>query len=449
MSFLTQLFRVLFKRLLVFSIGFYLLLSPTALMATENGEQAGLLSLYKDLHRNPEISFQEEKTSQRLAIEFANAGFDVSHRIGGFGIVAILENGEGETVMLRTDMDALPVREQTNRTYASTVTTVDESGNTVPVMHACGHDIHMATAVGTARWLTVNRHQWQGTVMIIAQPAEERGAGARAMLDDGLFTRFPRPDYNLALHVSAYLPAGHIGYTSGYAMANVDSVDILVKGIGGHGAYPHKTKDPIILAARIISDLQTLVSRELSPLEPGVITVGSIHGGTKRNIIPDTVKLELTVRSYSEEVRQQLLEGISRIAKAEALGYGLPDNLLPEITYGEYYTPAVYNTPELNRRMLPVLRQVFGDDAVVEISPVMGGEDFAHYGREEPRIPSHMFVLGAVAPAEFKRAAEGGMALPSLHSPFFSPEPEQTIATGVKAMTAMVTELLAVPDIEE
>lgn len=441
-----QLFQAQFQKPLVITMGRYLLLilllSPMGLIAEENIGQSGLLSLYKDLHRNPEISFQEELTGQRLAVEFANAGFDVSHKIGGYGVVAILKNGDGPTVMLRTDMDALPVREQTGKPYASTITTVDDNGNTVPVMHACGHDIHMTTAVGTARWLLSHRDQWQGTVMIIAQPAEERGAGARAMLDDGLFTRFPRPDYNLALHVSAYLPAGQVGYAPGYAMANVDSVDILVNGIGGHGAYPHKTKDPVILAAGIVNKLQTLISRELSPLDPGVITVGSIHGGTKRNVIPDSVKLELTVRSYSDEVRKLLLDGIARIAKAEALSYGLPENLLPEITFGDYYTPAVYNSPKLNQRLLPVLRQALGEDAVVEVPPVMGGEDFARYGRDEPRIPSHMFALGGVAPAKFHKAMKENTALPSLHSPFFAPEPEQTITTGIKALTTMVRELL-------
>lgn len=409
---------------------------------TEIAELPYLLSLYEDLHRNPEISFQEARTAKRLSKELSDAGFEVTSNVGGHGVVALLKNGEGPTVMLRTDMDALPVKEQTGKAYASTATTIDDTGKTVSLMHACGHDIHMTTAVGTARWLSGHRDQWQGTVLIIAQPAEERGAGARAMLADGLFERFPRPDYNLALHVSAYLPAGTVGYAPGFAMANVDSVDILVKGVGGHGAYPHKTKDPVVLAARIVSDLQTLISRELSPLDPGVITVGSIHGGTKRNVIPDSVKLELTVRSYSDESRQQLLDGITRIVKAEAQGYGLPEDLLPEITNGDYYTPAVYNTPALTERMLPVLREQLGDSAVVKVAPVMGGEDFARYGRQEPLIPSHMFALGSVEPGKIKEAKLEETALPSLHSALFAPEPKQTLETGVKVMTAMVTNLL-------
>ena len=427
-------------------VGLYLQLNSITLEALESRELPDLLSLYQDLHRNPEISFQEEKTAQRLAAEFTSAGFDVTRNVGGHGVVAILINGKGPTIMLRTDMDALPVKEQTNKTYASIATTVNEHGNTVPVMHACGHDIHMTTAVGTARWLSSHRDRWQGTAMIIAQPAEERGAGARAMLADGLFTRFPRPDYNLALHVSAELPAGTIAYTRGYAMANVDSVDILVKGIGGHGAYPHLTKDPVVLAARIINDLQTLVSRELSPLDPGVITVGSIHGGTKRNVIPGSVKLELTVRSYSDKVRKELLDGIARTANAAARGYGLTKDLLPEITFGDYYTPAVYNAPELTERMLPVLRQALGEKSVLEVPPVMGGEDFARYGRQEPLIPSHMFKLGSVPAKVVEQANLNNSSLPSLHSAFFAPEPKQTITTGIKAMTSMITALLPVPD---
>ncbi|MBV1930632.1 MAG: amidohydrolase [Porticoccaceae bacterium] len=430
-------------------LGLFLQLNVGIAKAAGNGpveiaELPYLLSLYEHLHRNPEISFQEARTAKRLSKELSNAGFEVTSNVGGHGVVALLKNGLGPTVMLRTDMDALPVKEQTGKPYASTATTIDDTGKTVSVMHACGHDIHMTTAVGTARWLSSHRDQWQGTVIIIAQPAEERGAGARAMLADGLFERFPRPDYNLALHVSAYLPAGTVGYAPGYAMANVDSVDILVKGVGGHGAYPHKTKDPVVLAARVISELQTLISRELSPLDSGVITVGSIHGGTKRNIIPDSVKLELTVRSYTDETRQQLLTGIARTAEAAARGYGLADDLLPVVTNGNDYTPAVYNTPELTERMLPVLSEVLGDSAVIEIPPVMGGEDFARYGRQEPRIPSHMFMLGSVEPRNFKKAELEKTSLPSLHSALFSPEPKQTLETGVKVMTAMVEELLPV-----
>ncbi len=414
------------------------------IQTTSLDEQTYLLALYQHLHRNPEISFQEVTTAKRIARELNTAGFTVTTGIGGHGVVAILKNGAGPTVMLRTDMDGLPVLEQTRMPYASSVTTIDENGDTVPVMHACGHDIHMTTAIGTARWLSNHRDQWQGTLMVIGQPAEERGAGAEAMLADGLFTRFPRPDYNLAFHVAANIPAGDIAFTRGYAMANVDSVDILVKGVGGHGAYPHLAKDPVVLAARIINDLQTLVSRELSPLDPGVITVGSIHGGTKRNVIPDSVKLELTVRSYSDPVRKQLLDGISRIATAEARGYGLPDQLLPEITHADRYTPAVYNTPALTDQLLPILRKTLGKEAVYEVPAVMGGEDFARYGRQQPLIPTHLFKLGSVSTEIFEKAEATHTKLPSLHSPFFAPEPKQSIATGIKAMTAMVMGLMPI-----
>ncbi|MBV1879310.1 MAG: amidohydrolase [Pseudomonadales bacterium] len=403
-----------------------------------------LVQLYRHLHQNPEISFQEQKTAQRLDQEFTAVGFDTTVRVGGHGVVAILKNGLGPVVMYRTDMDALPVLEQTGKSYASKVTTIDDKGKKVAVMHACGHDIHMSVAVGTARWMASHRDLWQGTLIIIAQPAEERGAGARAMLNDGLFDRFPRPDYNLALHVSAALPAGSIAYTRSYAMANVDSVDILVKGIGGHGAYPHLAKDPVVLAAKIIGDLQTLVSRELSPLDPGVITVGAIHGGTKRNVIPDGVKLELTVRSYSDDVRQQLLGGIRRVAESAGRGYGLAADLLPVVTEGDDYTPAVYNTPALTDRLLPVLRKALGESSVTEVPPVMGGEDFARYGRQEPRIPSHLFKLGAVPVELVRQATINKVALPSLHSAYFAPDAKPTIATGVKAVVAMVQELLPV-----
>ena len=278
--------------------------ADTALQSAIREDYPYLESLYVHLHKNPEISFQEEKTGLRMAQELRSLGFTVTENVGGYGVVGVLENGEGPTVLLRTDMDALPVREKTGKPYASTATTVDEHGNTVSVMHACAHDVHMTVFTGAARRLTAMRDQWQGTLVMIAQPAEERGAGARAMLKDGLFERFPRPDYNLGLHVSASFPAGTVVYTKGYVMAAVDSVDITVFGIGGHGAYPHRTKDPVVLSAQIINSLQTLVSRELKPVDAGVVTVGSIHGGTKHNIIPDRVRLQLTVRSYTDEARE-------------------------------------------------------------------------------------------------------------------------------------------------
>lgn len=401
-----------------------------------------LESLYIHLHRNPEISFQEKRTSARIAGELRQAGFEVTEHVGGYGVVGVMRNGAGPTILLRTDMDALPVREMTGLPYASKVKTVDDQGNEVSVMHACGHDIHMTVFVGTARRLKAMRNQWRGTLVMIAQPAEERGAGARAMLKDGLFSRFPRPDYNLGLHDNADAPAGTVLYTSGYAMANVDSVDITVHGIGGHGAYPHLTRDPIVLSAQIINALQTLVSREIPPIDAGVVTVGSIHGGTKHNIIPDAVHMQLTVRSYTDEVRDKLLNGIKRIAEYQARAMGIPEDKLPEVTIEDEHTPALYNDPELTKRMVAVLRKQLGDARVKETRPVMGGEDFSEYGRVEPRIPSVFLWLGAVAPAKYQQSIADGTPLPSLHSPLFAPLPKPTIETGVETMVTMAMELL-------
>jgi len=303
--------------------------------------------------------------------------------------------------MLRTDMDALPVQEQTDLPYASTSTAIQNDGTTVPFMHACGHDVHMTVLVGNARRLVAERDTWLGTLLLIAQPAEERGDGARQMLADGLFKRFPRSDYNLALHVSAELPAGVFGYTSGYAMANVDSVDINVRGIGGHGAYPHKTKDPVVLAAQLILQLQTIISREISPLESAVIAVGSIHGGSKYNIISDSVRLQLTVRTYSDETRECLLRRIKEISNGLARTAGLPEIQSPEVPIRDEYTPSVFNDPELADRVVSVLRAEFGDSRVQSVPPVMAGEDFSRYGRTEPPIPSMLFWPGSVDPERY------------------------------------------------
>ncbi|MFZ5608085.1 MAG: amidohydrolase [Pseudomonadota bacterium] len=395
-----------------------------------------LEALYLDLHRNPELSFLEFRTAKRLAEELRGLGYSVSEGVGKTGVVAVLKNGEGPTVMIRADMDALPVAEETGLDYASKVTATGIDGTTSPVMHACGHDVHMTVWTGTARRLAAMKDAWRGTLVMVAQPAEERGGGARQMLADGLFQRFPRPDYNLALHVSAALPAGHIAYTKGYALANVDSVDILVRGVGGHGAYPNMTKDPVVLASQIVLALQTLVSREISPLEPAVVTVGSIHGGTKHNIIGDEVRLQLTVRSYTDEVRAQLLAGIARIAQGQAMAAGLPEDKWPQVAIADEHTPATYNDPALVARLLPTLAATVGADKLHETGPVMGGEDFSEYGRVAPKIPSFIFWLGAVERQTFAKAEESGAALPSLHSPFFAPEPKPTITTGVEAMTS-------------
>ena len=416
--------------------------ADTALQAAIQDDYPYLESLYFHLHENPEISFQEENTSARMANDLRGLGFTVTEKVGGYGVVGVLENGEGPTVLLRTDMDALPVLEKTGKPYASKATTVDGQGKTVNVMHACAHDVNMTVFIGAARRLTSMTDKWQGTLVMIAQPAEEVGAGARAMLKDGLFERFPRPDYNLALHVSASRPAGEVVYTKGYAMANVDSVDITVYGIGGHGAYPHSTKDPVVLSAQIINALQTLVSRELKPIDAGVVTVGSIHGGTKHNVIPDKVELQLTVRSYTDEARSMLLDGIKRIATGQAMTMGLPPDKLPVVTIKDEFTPSVYNNPALADRIADVLRTVLGEEQLIPGEPVMGGEDFAQYGRVEPKIPSLLLWIGGVEAGKYAAAMESGEALPSLHSPFFAPDPQPTIQTGVEVMTTGALELL-------
>jgi amidohydrolase len=423
----------------------YLLFLLAVLYATVGSaanETEDLLDLYKYLHTHPELSFQEKNTAERIATELESVGFSVTRNVGGYGIVGLLENGPGPTVMLRTDLDGLPVAEQTGLSYASQAKATEQTGQEVSVMHACGHDVHMTVFVGTARNLAERRDEWSGTLMMIGQPAEERGAGARAMLADGLFERFPRPDYNVALHVSAEHQAGEISYVPGWAMANVDSVDIAIHGIGGHGAYPHMTRDPVVLAASIIMNLQTLVSREMKPLEPTVITVGSIHGGAKHNVISDRVDLQLTVRSYSDEVRNALLAGIERIAVYQARTLGFPEDKLPEVTVREEYTPSVFNDDELANRLTSVFREQLGEGRVTIGEPSLGGEDFSLYGRTEPTIPSLLFWLGAVKDSTYLDAKSSGKPLPSLHSPFFAPDPGPTIEAGVTAMTSAALELL-------
>lgn len=404
-----------------------------------------LEQLYHHLHSHPELSYQEAETAKRIAAELRALGFAVTEGVGGHGVVAIMENGDGPTVMLRTDLDALPVSEQTGLPYASRVKAVEQTGQEVSVMHACGHDVHMTVLVGTARWLAAHRDRWSGRLMLIGQPAEERGAGARMMLEDGLFTRFPKPDYALALHVNAALPAGTVAYVPGYALANVDSVDITVHGIGGHGAYPQATKDPIVLASEIVLALQTIASREIDPQDPVVVTVGSIHGGTKHNIIPDRVDLQLTVRSYADDTRRKVLDAIRRIAVNMGRVAGLPDELLPEVKiHEEEYTPATYNDPELTERLASALRARFGDDRVIRAKPVMGGEDFSRYGRAG--VKAVMLWLGAVDPQKWKLAQAGKLSLPSLHSPFFAPLPRPTITTGVETMVTSVLALMGRDD---
>lgn len=401
-----------------------------------------LQSLYYHLHKNPELSLHEKKTAKRMAQELRKAGLEVTEKVGGHGLVGIYKNGPGPVLMLRADMDGLPVEEKTGLDYASKTRVINDLGKTVNTMHACGHDIHMTVFIGTARRLMEMKDKWHGTLIMIAQPAEEISAGARAMLKDGLYTRFPRPDYAMGLHANAAMAAGQIGYRAGYALANVDSVDIRLFGIGGHGAYPHTTKDPVVLASQIINAIQTLVSREIPPIEAGVVTVGSIHGGTKHNIIPDQVDLQLTVRSYSDETRDTLLAGIKRIARAQAMVMGFPEDKLPLVKFRDEYTPALFNHLSLTERVSAVLKSQLGEDRVVEVQPVMGGEDFSQYGRVEPKVPSFFFWLGAVDPETVRSSKESGKGLPSLHSAYFAPLPEPTIVTGVEAMTAAALDLL-------
>jgi len=436
-------------------IGLFALLATAGLCPAQDAEalrgqvqgkvDAGygqLDALYKHLHANPELSFHEVKTSAKLAGELKQLGYEVTEKVGGHGVVAVLRNGAGPTVLVRADMDALPVKEQTGLPYASKVTTTDDKGHEVSVMHACGHDVHMTCLVGVARVLGQLKAHWQGTLVLIGQPAEERIGGAKAMLADGLFTRFPKPNYCLALHVASDFPAGSIGYTEGFALANSDFVDIVVRGLGGHGAMPNKTKDPVVLAAQIVLALQTIVSREIEPTEPAVVTVGSIHGGTKHNIIPDEVHLQLTIRSYSDAVRGQTVAAIERIVRGQALSAGIPEDRLPTVTVGEGGAKATYNDPALAQRMAGVFAAWLGPDKVLKRKPTMGAEDFGMYGRTEDKIPILMFWLGSVDAKRVADSQRGGAPLPGLHSPLFYPLPEPTIKTGVLTMTAAVLELM-------
>ncbi|MDO9370005.1 MAG: amidohydrolase [Sphingopyxis sp.] len=407
-------------------------------------QMPSLMAIYKDLHANPELSFMEVRSAGILAAEARKLGFKVTEKVGGTGIVAVMENGPGPVVLVRADMDGLPVTEQTGLPGASKVRVTTAEGVETGVMHACGHDTHMTAWVGVARLMAANKSKWSGTLVMIGQPAEERGAGARMMLADGLYTRFPKPQYALAFHDAAQFPAGKIGYTPGYALANVDSVDITVKGVGGHGAYPQTTKDPIVLASRIVGALQTLVSREISPLDSAVVTVGSFHAGAKHNIISDEAKLQLTVRSYSDEVRDHLLDGIARIAKGEAIAAGMPDDKMPVVSVNkDEYTPSTFNTPDFTEEMAAFLKTSFGDDRVVQMPPVMGGEDFSRFGREDKSIKSLIVWVGGVPQAEYDAAKKDGRSLPSLHSPFWAPDAPAVISTATEALTAMTMKLMA------
>lgn len=407
-------------------------------------DMPSLMKIYADLHANPELSFMEVRSAAILAGEARKLGFQVTEKVGGTGVVAVMKNGPGPVVMLRADMDGLPVTEQTGLPGASKVRVTTKEGVDTGVMHACGHDTHMTAWIGVARLLAAHKDKWSGTLVMIGQPAEERGAGARMMLEDGLYKRFPKPEYALAFHDAAQFPAGQIGYTPGYALANVDSVDVLVKGVGGHGAYPQATKDPIVLASRIVGALQTLVSREISPLDSAVVTVGSFHAGAKHNIISDEARLQLTVRSYTDGVRNHLLDGIARIAKGEAIAAGIPEDRMPVVSVQkDEYTPATFNTPDFTEEMAGFLKGQFGDKRVVKLPPVMGGEDFGRFVREDPAIKSLIIWVGGVPQAEYEAAQKSGKTLPSLHSPFWAPDAPAVISTATEALTAMTMKLMA------
>jgi amidohydrolase len=428
-----------------------LLMPPLLLAAPASGEDARELrsqidavypqaeSLYFDLHRHPELSLHEERTAATLAAALRALGYEVTEGVGHTGVVGVLKNGNGPVVLLRTELDALPVVEKTGLPYASTVRTLDDHGAEVGVMHACGHDAHMAAWTATARIMVTTRQRWRGTLVLIGQPAEESGAGAAAMLADGLYTRFPRPDYAFAVHDDPRYPAGLIGYHSGPAMSNVDTLEVTIFGRGGHGARPETTVDPIVLAARTVLALQTIVSRETSPLEPSVITVGSIHGGTRSNIIPDQVQLEISVRSFSESNRQHLLDAIARVAKGEAAAAGAPREPLIEASERVY---ALINDPAMTQRVSAALLRQLGSDRVKEIAPEMVSEDFSDFQRAG--VPTLMLRIGATNQAVYDAAMQSGTAPPPLHSALFAPDREPTIKAATEAEVIALRELMPV-----
>lgn len=409
---------------------------------------ASMLSTYKMLHAAPELSHREEKTSLFFAGELRKLGYTVTERLGkfdnpdwtGYGVVALMANGTGPTVLVRTELDALPVEEKTGVPYASKVRVKNDAGVEVAVMHACGHDIHMTSLLATAKILSELKSQWQGTLILLGQPSEESGDGARAMLKDNLYTRFPRPDFAIALHDKPELETGKIGYTPGYAMASATSIDIKMRGVGGHGSAPETTKDPVVAAAQFVLALQTIVSRENSPLDPAVVTVGSIHGGTRYNIIPDEVDLQLTVRTYKEDVRQKILASIERMVKGAAMAAGIPEDRAPIVKVSEG-TTSTYNDPKLLERLTPALQRALGNENVVQMPPMMASEDFGYLSLDQ-KIPATIIWLGASDPLKVKQHRETGAALPGLHSALFAPVPEPTLRTGVKATTAAVMELM-------
>jgi len=402
-------------------------------------------ALYIDLHQNPELSLKEEKTAKKMAEQLRAAGYEVTEGVGGLGVVGVLRNGAGPTVLLRTDMDALPVLEQTDLPFASKAVSVNQAGDTVPVMHACGHDAHMAAWVGAAKLLAQSKDKWRGTLVFVAQPAEEIVHGAIAMVNDGLFTRFPKPDYILGIHVANTMPAGQIGVVPGPVSAASDSVDITFYGTGGHGAMPHRTVDPLVIAARAVGAMQTIVSREVDPFDDAVVTVGTFHAGNKRNIIPDEAKIQLTIRSYKLEVQKKMLESIARIAKGEAIAGGAPKEPLVTVVEGES-AEVVVNDPALAGRLLVALKRGMGDDAVRESEPHMTSEDFGVYS-SRAGVPGIQLRVGAVDPKVFAEAKAAGraMMLPGPHNSRFAVDREKTIKGGAMAFTLSVLEIAGQP----
>ncbi|MGB6139299.1 MAG: amidohydrolase [Pseudoalteromonas rhizosphaerae] len=412
------------------------LASSTTLELKLDKTMPAIEKFYLDLHQSPELSYHEQETGEKLATKLRSLGYEVTDNVGGFGVVALYKNGDGPTIMIRTDTDGLPIIEQTGKSYASTVTVMNDEGANVGVMHGCGHDIHMSSFIGTAQQLMLHKDAWQGTLMMVAQPAEEVGGGAKAMLKEGLFSKYPTPDHVIALHVSASVPAGQVSMKNEYTMASVDSVDITVKGKGGHGAYPHMTIDPVVIASRIVLALQTITSRELSPLEPSVITVGSIHGGAKHNVISNEVKLQLTLRSYNPKIREQQIAAIKRITKGIALSAGLDESLIPVVyVHEDESIPSTYNDPAQTNIVRSAISSAIGQSNVLETEAVMAGEDFGLYGRTDKNIPITLFWLGGVEQAQYQAAQTSGATLPSLHSSKFAPDYKVAIPTGITAMS--------------
>ncbi|NND82995.1 MAG: amidohydrolase [Gammaproteobacteria bacterium] len=406
--------------------------------------QAHLESLFKHFHANPELSLVENQTAARMASELRAAGFEVTEGVGGTGVVAMLENGEGPLVSMRADMDGLPVEEKSGLSYASKAKQVSPiTGQEVPVMHACGHDVHITSLVGTAREMAARKQDWSGTLMLIVQPAEERVIGAKAMMEDGLYQRFGTPDYGLAFHVGAGVEAGKIVVVDDSPYAGADTVDIIIHGVGAHGASPHAGKDPIVLGSQIVLALQTLVARELPPRHPGVVTVGSFHSGTKHNIISDRAVLQLTVRNTSEKTRQTLLDGIKRIATNMGRVAGLPEDKLPEVIVSNESVPPTVNDTKLAQRLRAVWQEQMGKDALVTPDAQgMGAEDYPFF-TTDPYVPSVYFGIGGTPRKDLEAAANGGPPVASHHSPLFKISPEPAVKAGVEATVRALLDLMA------